>query len=166
MTEPEADRPSPAVMMVEVINHNEFLINDMFNGVPIRFPPEVRVDVTAEQATHCFGYPGELQDRALHMAKRYGWSGRDYLKPEGLGDGPPRYEVLASKIELRPIFYDLVRRNPNDPIPVDLGNEADDRPTPQAEADTGTKVGKRRKAKPRADRPRRDDTRAMKLGSR
>ncbi len=156
MTEPEADRPSPAVMMVEVINHNDFIINDMFNGVPIRFPPETRVDVTAEQATHCFGYPGELQDRALHMAKRYGWSGRDYLKPEGLGDGPPRYQILAEKIELRPIFYDLVRRNPNDPIPLDTGNEEDDQPNPPPEGDPTTKVGRRKRAKPRTDRQRVD----------
>ncbi len=162
----EADRPTPTVMMVEAINHNDFVIRDMFNGVPVTFPPDVAVPVSPEVALHCFGYPGELHDRALHMAKRYGWSGRDYLKPEGLGDGPPRYEVLASKIEIRPIYYDLVRRSPNDPILLDTGDEADDRPTPQAEADTGTKVGKRRKAKPRADRPRRDNARAMKLGAR
>ena len=147
---PEADRPTPAIAMVSVTNRiEEFDIKDMFNGVPVNFPRNVAVDVSPEIALHCFGWPGELHDRALHMAKRYGWSGRDYLKPEGLGDGPPRYEVLASKIEIKPIYYDLVRRNPNDPIPLDTGNEDDDRPTPQMEADTTTKVGKRRKSKAR-----------------
>jgi hypothetical protein len=150
----EADRPTPAIMMVSVINRNTFTINDMFNGIPVVFPPEKSVDVSPEIALHCFGYPGELADRALHMAKRYGWSGKDYLMPEGLGDGEPRYVTLASKIEITPIYYDLVRRNPNDPIPLDTGNEEDDRPAVTEEADTTTRVGKRRKAKPRADRHR------------
>jgi len=171
---PEADPPTPTVMMVEVINHNDFAINDMWNGVPVTFPKEedgnfTAVAVSPEIALHCFGYPGELHDRALHMARRYGWSGRDYLKPEGLGDGPPRYEVLASRIEIKPIYYDLVRRNPNDPIPLDTGNEADDRPALDAEPDTTTKVGKRksRTARPRADRHRTDrQGAAIKLGAR
>jgi hypothetical protein len=164
---PEADRPTPTVQMVAITNHNDFLIRDMFNGIPVNFPIGVPVDVSPEIALHCFGWPGELHDRALHMAKRYGWSGRDYLKPEGLGDGPPRYEVLASKIEIRPIYYDLVRRNPNDPIPLDTGDEADDRPDPRAEADTSTKVGKhKRRAKARTDRHRTGGREAVKLGSR
>jgi hypothetical protein len=154
MEQPEADRPTPTVMMVEVINHNDFNISDMFNGIPVGFPKETPVPVSPEIALHCFGYPGELTDRALHMAKRYGWSGREYLKPEGLGGGPPLYEVLASKIEIRPIYYDLVRRNPNDPILLDTGNEEDDRPTVTEEADTITRVGRRKKAKPRVDRQR------------
>jgi len=165
---PEADRPIPTVMMVEVINHNDFLIPGMFNGIPTDFPPEVAVAVSPEIAMHCFGYPGDLPERALHMAKRYGWSGRDYLKPEGLGDGPPRYEVLASRVEIKPIYYDLVRRNPNDPIPLDTGNEADDRPALNAEPDTTTRVGRRKsRAKPRADRHRAGREGAtIKLGAR
>ncbi len=164
----EADRPTPTVQMVEVINHNTFTINDMFNGVPVNFPPEQRVDTSPEVAAHCFGYPGELHDRALHMAKRYGWSGKDYLKPEGLGDGEPRYVTLSSKVEIKPIYYDLVRRDPNDPIPLDTGDEADDRPQPIDESDTTTRVGKRKKtARPRADRHRTSrEGAAIKLGAR
>ena len=154
MTEPEADRPSPAVSMIEVINHNDFLINDMFNGIPIRFAPKERVDVSVEIAMHCFGYPGELADRGQHMARRYGWAGRNYLAPENDPNAEPLWMTLASKIELRPIFYDLVRRNPNDPIPVDLGSEEDDRPNPPPEGDPTTKVGRRKRAKPRTDRQR------------
>ncbi len=73
----EADRPTPTVMMVEVINHNDFTINDMWNGVPVNFPghkdgePGTAVPVSPEIALHCFGYPGELSDRALHMV----WEG-------------------------------------------------------------------------------------------
>src|SRR5260370_36535315 len=99
----EADRPTPTVQMVAVTKRNDFLIRDMFNGVPVNFPQDVAVDVSPEIALHCFGWPGELHDRALHMAKRYGWAGRGYLKPEGLGDGPPRYEGAASKVESQPI---------------------------------------------------------------
>lgn len=147
---PEADRPTPAIMQLEVVNRNEFTINDFFDGIPISFPPGEMVTVTPDMALHCFGYPGEMRDRAVHMAKRYGWSGRDYLRPEGPGDNEPRYATLAGKIEINPVYFDLVRRDRSAPIPADDGREPDQPPEPTGDGPSeGTRVG-RRKATRRA----------------
>ena len=156
----EPDVPTPSIMQVEVTNHNEFMIEDFFDGVPVRFPKDEIVTVTPDIALHCFGWPGDISDMAVHMAKRYGWSGREYLATnETLGArGEPRYYMLARNIEIRPVYYDLVRRNPNDPIPADNGepDEPLGPPDPMAEAVT-TKVGKRRKARASSPRGRERD---------
>lgn len=143
---PQADRPTPQVMQLEVTNRNDFTINDRFDGVPLSFPPGEKVTITPAMALHCFGYPGESQDMALHMAKRYGWSGRDYLRAEGTGDGPAKFQVLAANIAIVPVYFELRRVDPNAPIPADDGSVADDDREPVAhEADTSTKVGKRKR---------------------
>jgi hypothetical protein len=152
-TRPQADQPAAAVTMLEVTNNNDFTITDMFDGVPVRFPPGVAVDCSPAIAAHLFGWPGELQDRAIHMARRFGWSGKDYLKPEGPADSVPRYVTLAEKIVVSPVYYDLVKRDPNAPILLDTGSEDDDRVTAE-EPDTGTKVGRRKKSAGPARRDR------------
>lgn len=148
------EQEQPAVMMVEVTNHNEFAINDMFNGVPCIFPVGVKVDVSTDIAAHCFGWPGEDMDRATHMARRYGWGGRENLEwiP---GTRLPKYHEWAMKVEIKPIYFDLVRRKPNDPIPADDGKPDDDLPPRIEAAEAGTTVGKR-KRKPATPRRLRD----------
>ncbi len=142
--EPEHDRPTPSIMQLEVTNLNDFPIEDFFDGIPIQFPVAETVTVGADVALHCFGYPGEEKDRALHMAKRYGWSGRDYLIAEG--DREPKYRQLARKIQIKPVYFDLVRRDRNDPILADKGDDEDGLPEPTAGGDsTGTKAGTRKK---------------------
>ena len=169
MTSPQADQPQAAVTMLEVTNNNEFTINDMFDGVPVSFPPGVAVDCSPAICHHLFGYPGELADRALHMARRFGWAGKDYLRPEGPGDGVPRYVTLSEKIVITPVYYDLVKRNPNDPIPLDTGDEGADRPVAAVPEDT-TKAGRRKRLTKRGpakrDRHHVDDRGGVRLGSR
>ena len=153
--------------MLEVVNNNDFTITDMFDGVPVTFAPGVPVDCTPAICEHLFGWPAELPVRALKMAARFGWSGKDYLKPEGPGDKVPRYQTLAEKITITPVYYDLVKRNPNDPIPVDLGDEESDRPVATATIDATTKGGRRRRNKAPVKRGRNVDERAVvRLGSR
>ena len=153
--------------MLEVVNNNDFTITDMFDGVPVTFAPGVPVDCTPAICEHLFGWPAELPVRALKMAARFGWSGKDYLKPEGPGDTVPRYQTLAEKITITPVYYDLVKRNPNDPIPVDLGDEESDRPVATATTGATTKGGRRRRNKAPVKRGRNVDERAgVRLGSR
>lgn len=152
MNEPQPDRPTPAVMQLEVTNGNDFDIEDFFDGIPVRFPAGQTVTVSPDQAMHCFGYPGEARDVALYMAKRYGWSGRDYLIAEG--EREPKYRQLAAKIFIKPVYFDLVRRDRNDPILADHGEEDDEPPEPSMGADTGTRAGKRRKTPARLGAPR------------
>ena len=113
----------------------------MFDGVPVLFPPGVAVVVGPELAMHCFGYPGEARDMAIHMAKRYGWATADNLA--WTAHKTPKYVEMASKIKFQPIYYELVRRKPDDPIPAIVADE-ESPPLPPAEAST-TVVGKSRR---------------------
>jgi hypothetical protein len=74
---------------------------------------------------------------------------------------------LAEKIKITPVYYDLVKRNPNDPIPVDLGDEESDRPVATALAET-TKSGRKRRNKAPVKRGRSGagDREGVRLGSR
>jgi len=168
LTDPQADQAVAAVTMLEVVNNNEFTITDMFDGVPVTFAPGVPVDCTPAICEHLFGWPAELPVRALKMAARFGWSGKEYLKPEGPGDKVPRYQTLAEKITITPVYYDLVKRNPNDPIPVDLGDEESDRPVATTTTDATTKGGRRRRNKAPVKRGRggAGDREGVRLGSR
>jgi hypothetical protein len=168
LTDPKADQAVAAVTMLEVTNNNDFTITDMFDGIPVTFAPGVPVDCTPAICEHLFGWPAELPVRALKMAARFGWSGKDYLKPEGPGDKVPRYQTLAEKITITPVYYDLVKRNPNDPIPVDLGDEESDRPVATATTDPTTKGGRRRRNKAPVKRGRSGagDREGVRLGSR
>ena len=159
------DRATAAMVGLEVTNHNDFTISDMFDGVPVKFSPGETVTCTEAQALHFFGWPGELADRAIHMARRFGWAGKGYLKPEGPTDSVPLYVTLAERIEIKPVYYDLVRRDPNAPIRVDTGDEESDRPVATA-PDSTTKSGRRRRvgAKAKSDRHRTEDR--VRLGSR
>lgn len=135
----------PAVMLLEVTNRNDFEINDMFNGIPVFFPKDQRVEVTPEQALHFFNWPGDDQDRAMHMAKRYGWGSRQALEWRP-GTRQPLWFEMAMKIEISPVYFDLVRRRPSDPIPADDGSDPDDGPPKIRAEEAGlTKAGKRNK---------------------
>jgi hypothetical protein len=150
-----SEMDGPKIMQLEVCNHNTFQIDDRFNGVPISLPVDQWVTIGPDEALHLFGYPGEPADMALHMAKRFGWSGRDYLIPEGTHQ-EAKYVTLARNIEIRPIYYRLIRDNPDDPIPADDGSQPDGGRSPvEAEDQTSTtKVGRRRKTAPRAGKRR------------
>jgi hypothetical protein len=150
------DLVRPAVMELEVINRNEGMpISDYFDGIPLEFPVNTPVTITPAQAMHLFGYPGELTDRALHMARRFGWSGRDFLIAQG--EQEPRYVQLARNIEIRPVYYDLIRRDENAPIIADDGHEEE--PAEGVIADTGTKVGRRKRTPARMGSVRSKPTR-------
>ena len=153
----EPDRP--AITMLQVVNNNDFPMNDMFDGVPIEFPTGVAVDITADKASHFFGWPGEDHHRAVHMASRYGWATRDQLAWNK--DRKPLYWDKAMNVVITPIYYDLVRRSPNAPIPADDGGPDDSRPVAVMEADTSAKVGRRNKRATTGKRLREGDRHRM-----
>ena len=165
MTDAPEQENAPAIMLLTVTNRNDFSIPDMFNGVPVNFPglkdsdgnavPPTAVDVSPEIATHCFGWPGEDVDRATHMARRYGWGGRENLvwKP---GTRQPLYHDWAMKVEIKPVYFDLVRRNPNDPIPADDGKPDDTPLPPRIEVERATSGGGKRNRKAATPRRLRD----------
>ena len=163
----DARADQPAILInVEVMNGNDFPIEDLFDGVPIVIGIGQTVLLSPQQAAHCFGYPGEFKDMARHMSKRYGWNSREYLTLNEKRQ--TRYEVLAEKITFTPVFYDLVRR-PNEPIPaLAADDESEEVRTIRQDLNTGVKVGRRKTgpASRRRDRNKSDrGTAYLKLGS-
>ena len=149
--EPQADQPA-VLTMVEVQNFNDFPIDDFYDGAPIRLEPNGKNVITLkpEQAAHCFGFPGEFHDMARHMAKRYGWNSREFLRMNE--ERKTVYEQYAEKVKFTPIYFDLVARPRNAPIPALPEGDQDDDPPQTAgldfEEDTGTRVGRRIGARP------------------
>lgn len=150
MAEPKHDVQQPAIMQVEVTNGCDFPINDMFNGVPIVFPMGETVTVSAAVARHCFAWPGDDAERAMHMAKRYGWSGRDYLAQDQ--NRVPLWRQNADKVKIEPVYYDLVKRDRNAPIAADDGSDLDAGAPPPSDKEPATVVVGRGK-KPRSRTP-------------
>jgi hypothetical protein len=136
-----------SIIRYEVTNGNDFAIDDHFDGIPVHFFPGIAVRVSPQVVAHCFGYPGEARDMAVHMARRYGWATAEMLK--NLSPGPvrtdPAYFGYAAKIIIRAIAYDLVARDPDEPILADQGG-AGETAQPAPEED-GTKVVRRRRVK-------------------
>lgn len=123
------DKPTPqagppAVLVhVEVTNFG-YPLETMWDGVPYRFPTGVPVAISPQVAQHCFGYPGEFRDMAMYMARRYGWATTETMK--WTEHGKPAYFEMAEKFKFQPVYYDLVRRKPDDPIPALPDNDGDD----------------------------------------
>lgn len=116
----------------------------MFDGVPALFPPGVPVVISPQAAMHFFGFPGEPRDMAIHMAKRYGWATPANL--QWSAHKTPLYFDMAAKIKFSPVYYELVRRKPDDPIPAIVGDEEPLEP-PASDASTTVVVRSRRYAK-------------------
>ncbi len=108
--EPELD--TPQIMNVKVVNRNDFVIADRFDGVPYVFHTNQPLSVPIDAANHIFGwYPGV--DPAIvrrHVQKRMGWNTPDMEKS---GQNNRFFDA----IEIVPIMYRMV------PIEVDEEGE-------------------------------------------
>lgn len=136
------EMPSPMLVHVDVTNGTQYPIEDMFDGIPVVFPVGQTVTVGPDVAKHCFGYPGDPREMAVHMAKRYGWATSETLK--WTSHKTPEFVEMASKVTFQPVFYDLVRRKPQDPIPAVVSDEEIQEPPIPSPAST-TVVGKSRR---------------------
>ena len=150
----QQEAPPPVLVHVDVTNGTQYPIEDMFDGIPVVFPVGQTVTVSPEVAKHCFGYPGDPREMAMHMAKRYGWATAETLKWSS--HKTPEFVEMASKVAFQPVFYDLVRRKPEDPIPAVVGDEELEEPPVLPPVST-TVVGKSRRYA-NASRAKRKDT--------
>jgi hypothetical protein len=136
--------------MVRVINRNEFVIEDMFDGVPYTFPPGTTVTVDPPTAQHIFGYPGDPDYMHLYMSKRWGWNDPK-IHHERDRSNLPLWKRWCQKVEIKPITFDLVERDadPNAPIPAELGDAAvdvtDRSHTTESEPSAATRTGRGRR---------------------
>ena len=103
---------------LRVINRNDFVITDRYDGVPFTFPPNEPVDLSLEAAGHILGYPAERDLMNMHMAKRWGWNRPEHviLDPE---TRKMKFQLLAERIELSIETYEIRRVAPEGPERID-----------------------------------------------
>lgn len=70
------DEAQRTLTSLKVTNHNDFAIEDRFDGVPYLFEPGRAISVPADAALHMLGwYPGVGMDAVKnHVCKRWGWN--------------------------------------------------------------------------------------------
>ncbi len=153
---------TPTFQLVKIINTNNFVIEDMFDGVPYRFEPDTPLSIPPEAAAHFFAWPSDDPTLIkMWIAKRLGWNTKDDIERQA--DGRMRWEHWVEKIKIAPVHFDLVQRDANAPIPADTDEvevmtESDLPPVPQTRDDfSDTKVGVRRDTRFKKKAPRRVD---------
>jgi hypothetical protein len=147
--DPTSEGP-PTYLMIRVTNNNQFVIRDRYDGVLFEFKPGVPVNINGYQAQHFFGFPGDADEMAVHMAKRFGWSSLEHIaRGEGNRnpDAPMLFQTFAANIRLEAIEMELVPKARN---LADDGLNVETMPEMPAgpgglipEAAQGTKVGQR-----------------------
>jgi hypothetical protein len=115
----------PQIHRLRVINRNEFIIRDRYDGVPYNFVPDEYVDLPLDAAQHILGYPAERDVMNLHMAKRWGWN-----RPEHVVIDPHtkkmKFQELADNIRITVETFEIRRvvdpaaRLDDPPLPPDL----------------------------------------------
>lgn len=95
--------PERTLISLRVVNHNEFTIEDRFDGVPYTFEPEKSVAVPSDAALHMFGwFPGvDMLVVKNHLTKRWGWNTPDIINQK-LND---KYFAALS---FKPVTYKIV----------------------------------------------------------
>ena len=131
ITLPPEDRVVIEAHFVKVINHNNFLITDMYDGVPFKFPTNVAVNIPSPAATHIFGYPGEKDTMRAHTCKRLGWN-----TPRHLAEELDR--KYFDKLEIRRIVVRQVEVDPDDPN-APIAADREQPPGPELSTSVATK---------------------------
>lgn len=119
---------SERIERVRVTNRNTFQISDMYDGVPYEFPPGATVVIPPEAAAHIFGWPGEGNEMAQHMARRFGWNRPEHYDPK-LADarGLLPWQLMTRAITIAVEHYEMRRVHmPGAPIPAEEAADAPD----------------------------------------
>jgi hypothetical protein len=91
------------LISLKVTNHNDFAIEDRFDGVPYRFEPEKSVSIPSDAALHMLGwYPGvDLMVVKNHIQKRWGWNTPELVKEK-------KHDQYFAMLTFKPITYKIV----------------------------------------------------------
>jgi hypothetical protein len=120
--------PPEAHIRIKVINRTDRVIRDRFDGVPFIFKPGDAVIVSQAQANHFFGWPGDLEQRTLYMAKRFGWSTMEYVVRDPLA-GPDAKSILEKLVEGIILEVEEMVMVPKKQVLADDGLDVDTMPT-------------------------------------
>lgn len=140
---------------VRVTNHNNFEIRDRHDGLPYRFKPGEPLVVPAEVAQHLFGFPGDPEDVAVHISRRFGWNQPKHY--EACPDDPDTllWQRYVGNIRIEVEVYEMRRvEGPEVEIEGDDYNVIDTDTAPIREAPPPRRVaGRRGKAKAKRRAP-------------
>lgn len=115
---------------VRVLNRNDFVITDRYDGVPYSFAPGKETKLAMDAAAHIFGWPvnpdesvrlvvgdgGAVQPDLAHVCRRWGWNSINQKRlPDGtlesLGEAVERQSRVTadwvSKIQITAFAYAL-----------------------------------------------------------
>jgi hypothetical protein len=117
------------LISLKVTNHNDFAIEDRFDGVPYLFEPDRATSVPSDAALHMLGwYPGvDMLIVKNHIQKRWGWNTPDLVASK-------QNEKYFAALSFKPVQYRIVE------VPEEV-TEIDDLPNPIKQK-TPTKNGK------------------------
>jgi hypothetical protein len=116
------------LISLKVVNHNDFVIVDRFDGVPYEFEPEKSVSVPSDAALHMLGwYPGvDMLVVKNHVQKRWGWNTPELVNSK-------THDKYFAALSFKPVSYRIVE------VPEEV-TEIDDEPPPTKK--TPTKNGR------------------------
>ena len=107
------------LVSLKVTNHNDFVIEDRYDGVPYLFEPGKACSVPADAALHMLGwYPGVgMMVVKNHIQKRWGWNTPDLVKDK-------KHDEYFGKLSFKPVTYKIVE------VPQVETDEAAELPNP------------------------------------
>jgi hypothetical protein len=117
------------LISLKVVNHNEFTITDMFDGVPYVFETDKSVSVPSDAALHILGwYPGvDMLVVKNHVQKRWGWNTPELVNSKA-------HDKYFAGLSFKPVTYKVVE------VPEEVTEQEDELPNPIKK--TPTKNGK------------------------
>lgn len=64
---------------VKIINNNEFIMGDRYDGTVYTFYPGVPVIIGPEVAWHLFNWPSQEDEMKSYTCRRFGWDRRNHV---------------------------------------------------------------------------------------
>jgi hypothetical protein len=89
---------------VNVLNSNDFTIEDRYDGVLYTFAPGTALTIPVEAAKHILGFNEETrQADFLHVQRRWGWNVKD-AKNDTLSHAKEWFKNII----VRPVYFETV----------------------------------------------------------
>ena len=106
------------LISLKVTNHNDFAIEDRFDGVPYLFEPNKSVSVPSDAAAHMLGwFPGvDMMVVKNHVMKRWGWNTPELVASK-------KNEQYFAALNFKPVQFRIVE------VPEEV-TEIEDLPNP------------------------------------
>lgn len=123
MTDP-IEASQRTIISLKVTNHNDFAIEDRFDGVPFLLEPERAVSIPSDAALHMFGwYPGvDMLIVKNHIFKRWGWNTPELVNSKA-------NEKYFAALNFKPVTYKIVEVPAVEEEVEDLPNPIKNKPT-------------------------------------